>query len=474
MFTPFKNMFFLVRLLGILKGNPKITDHRDIMRLEEVIKELKIEDYNVAQYALENPWELISVIREPLLLQLHEALTYMEGVDTYVPVSFENLLKDFNYDEMRPYCPDVSFDHAGFLLRITPRKPCDDMIESGMLPTHLGNYRLDLDVLEKEIMKEFGSKDLDLIERCNREMMFIMAIFEHVQTQGLELYAGATDRDEMWRLKFGTAMGLVESVVDVVETLVTEPHELSSEQRNQINASFHELGIDGMEAFWNEVDNRQSLMLLGVTGQEDFKADMKRMAGQAGEMLSAAMRLLKERFDSCRKDGAKEAEGIKKAIDENVQALSKLAGEIKDGNLDSLKKSLEKSGFGKLTSVLAGVKTYTQLGQALSGISQELDKKVTEMKEAQAEMAKAEAKVAEASKVPAGTDESADGDAKAQIKARMGELSKEAKALMKSAGDAISESMKSVGALRSVKATLDRCIKDGEEKEVAGNESWML
>lgn len=471
MITPFKHMLFLIRAYGVMKHNVAITDHRDVIALESIAEQLKIDKDVVASFQLNEPWVLLNSIRDQLILQLHELHSYMEGVDTVVPSEFEEILTSFSYNEMADYCPDHTFDHASFLRRLTPHDLSDELFDSGMLPNHLANYQVDLDSLEAELKKEY-EKDLDLAYRCTREMMFIFAIFEHVHTQGVELYIGKT-KDEIYYAKFAKEAKAAETIVEESATLVTGPEQLSAEQRNQIEASFRELGVEGVESLMHHIGNQHSLYLMGFAGQEGFQEEMKRSAGKAAEMLIAGMKALKARFDERKREGSKEAEGIKEAIDKAIESLKDKAGEVDGTHVDQLKNQLTKAGYSEQAGKLSGVKTFTQLSQALSTISDEFTSQIKDMKEAESKLKEAESKVSEASKAPAGATDSADETAKAQMKAQMAEASKEAKDLMKSASEAIGQAMKGLAMLRSIKATLDRVVKSAETK-VDGQESWML
>lgn len=472
MITPLKHMLFLVRAYRVVEKDSMIKDHRDVIMLEKVAKDLGIDKDVVGAFTINEPWALLGAIRQELIQKVHELHSFMDGVDTLVPEKFEALLNNFNYYDMRDYCPDAKFDHAGFLHRITPKEPSDNLVDSGMMKLHLANFQINLEVLEKEISKEY-SKDFDLIERCTREMMFVFAIFEHVQSKGLDLFLEDKTPEDIWYKKFRDGVVAMDQVLD--SDLLESPESMTKEQRESVDKNMETLEVNGMEGFWKELDQSQSLHLLKLTGNEDFKEDVKRMAGKAAEMLTAGMKSLKARFEERKKEGSKEAETIKKAIDESIDKLKGMAGEPDSGHVKQLQQRLEKAGFKDQASKLNGVTTYTQLSQALSTISGEFGSMISEMKEAEAKLREAEAKVKEASTPPAGTSDDADENTKGQIKTQMSEAQKTAKELMKAASDSIGESMKSMAMLRGIKATLDRVTESNKEKEkVDGQESWML
>ncbi|UPT53864.1 hypothetical protein [Vibrio phage phiKT1019] len=471
MITPFKNMFFIIRAYQAVQRDSMIKDHRDVIMLENLAKELSIDENIVASFTLNEPWVLLNGIRDELILKMHELMSYMEGVDTYVPAKFEDILKGFNYDDMCDFCPDMSFDHAGFLYHITPKEDSDEVVDSGELAMHLANFRIDLDSMEAELKKEY-EKDLDLVYRCNREMMFIFAIFEHVHTKGLDLFMLDQTPSEIWYKKFKDG---VEALDDILESgLLEAPENMTKEQRERTNENMKTLDVDGMEGFWSELDQSHSLHLLKLTGNEDFKEDIKNMASKAAEMLNTALKSLKTRFEERKKEGSKEATEIKKAIDAAIDKISGMAGEPDAGQIKQLQQRLEKAGFKAQADKLNGVTTYTQLSQALSTISGEFSSMISEMKEAEEKLREAESKVKEASTPPSGANEGANETTKGQIKAQMSEAQKTAKELMKAASESIGESMKSLSMLRGIKATLDRISESGKEKKVDGQESWML
>ncbi|AUR80953.1 hypothetical protein FDJ25_gp114 [Vibrio phage Aphrodite1] len=470
MIEVFKKIFFLLRLHRALELDSMIKDHRDVMMLEATAKELGIDPEIVGTFTLNEPWVLLSAIRNELIQQAHECQSFMEGIDFLIPRSFEERLRRLDYSEMRDYCPDVNFNHAGFIKMLTPQEVSEELISSGTLEKLLGDFRLNLDALEEQLKKNYD-RDIRLAEECNRDMLLIFAIFEHIESKGLELFTPGDSEYDIWYKKFTVYTTSAEAVLD--SKLLDDPSSMNKEEREAVNSAMEELGVDGMEQFWSEVDQQASLHLLKFTGNEDFKSDVKRMAGKAAEMLTTALKSLKTRFDERKKEGSKEAEGIKEAIDKAISDLSNKAGEPDANLVKQLQQRLTKAGFEKQASKLNGVTTYTQLGQAFSTISGEFTSMISEMKEAEAKLREAEAKVKEASTPPSGTSEDADETTKAQIKAQMSEAQKTAKELMKSASTSIGESMKSIAMLRGIKSTLERITESTKEK-VDGQESWML
>lgn len=472
MINVFNHLYFLNHLYRVVNRDSAITDHRDVIRIREMADMLSIDASIVNTFTVNEPYRLMDAMRNELTQHLLELESFIDGVDTVIPESLETLLQEQNYDDYRQFCPDVSFDHAGFLRYVTPRKVEGGLVESGMLATHAANFSLDLEATLKELRKDFD-RDNDLIERCAREMMFIFAIFENIESKGVELYLPEDTAETIWYKKFRDGVDAASAMVEEAPAMLTNPHEVAEEQRAEVTKAAEELNVDGMESFWNHAGNSESLHLLGVTGNEAFSEDVRKMAGKAAEMLSTAMKSLKARFDERKKEGSKEAETIKEAIDGSIAKLKGKAGEVDGALVDQLKKKLEKAGFGELAGKLNGAKSFTQLTQALDAISGEFSNKIKSMKEAEAALAQAEAKVKEASTPPSGTTDGATTEAQGQIKNQLSEASKDAKALMKSASDAIGESLKGLVALRSIKATLERIEKSAEPK-VDGQEAWML
>ncbi|BAW98293.1 hypothetical protein [Vibrio phage pTD1] len=472
MINVFNHLFFLNSLYGVVRDRSAITDHRDVIRIRETSDLLGIDASVTNTFTLNEPYVLMDAIRHELILHVREIESYIDGVDLIIPEALEMLLNEQNYNDYRQFCPDVSFDHAGFLRYVTPRNLTPTMVESSVLPMHQANFSVDLEALVSELSKEFD-RDCNLIDRCIREMMFIFAIFENIETKGLDLFLPEDTPEDIWYKKFRSEIDAVEVMVEEAPAMLTNPHEVTVEQREAITKAAAELDVDGMEAFWAHAGNAESMKLLGITGNEAFSEDVRKMAGKAAEMLGTALKALKARFDERKKEGSKEAESIKEAIDASIGKLKGKAGEVDGALVDQLKKKLDGAGFGEMASKLTGAKSFTQLTQALDAISGEFSTKIKDMKEAEAAMAQAEAKVKEASSTPSGASDGATPEAQGQIKAQLSEASKDAKALMKSASEAIGESLKSLAALRSIKATLERIEKSAEPK-VDGQEAWML
>lgn len=472
MINVFNHLFFLNYLYQTVNRHSAITDHRDVIRIRETADLLGVDVSIINTFTLSEPYQLMSAMSHELTLHLAEIESFIDGVDTVIPESLETLLQNQNYEDYRKFCPDVKFDHAGFLRYVTPRKVEGGLVESGMLASYAANFSLDLEAVLRELRKDYD-RDHDLLERCTREMMFIFAIFENVESKGVELFLPDDDAETIWYKKFRDGVTAVNTLVDEAPVMLTNPHEVAEEQRAEVTKAAEELNVDGMESFWYHAGNTESLHLLGVTGNEAFSEDVRKMAGKAAEMLSTAMKSLKARFDERKKEGSKEAESIKEAIDASINKLKGKAGEVDGALIDQLKKQLDKAGFGELAAKLNGAKSFTQLTQALDSISSEFTSKIKSMKEAEDALAKAEAKVKEASTPPSGTSDGATAESQGQIKNQLSEASKDAKALMKSASDAIGVSLKGLVALRSIKATLERIEKSAEPK-VDGQESWML
>lgn len=466
----FKHMVFLIRLYAVLQRDSMIKDHRDVIALEKLAKDLDIPKDVVQTFTLTTPWELLNEMRDQVILNLQEAHGEMEGVDTVVPVEFEERIATLTPERFQEFCPDYVIDYPK-LLRYLTVDSADELIQSPTLEGWLAVYAADLNCLESIMCKEYD-KDLDLALRCTVQMMCHYAVFEYIHTCGLDMFTPADTNDDMWYKKFRDGIRAAEVLVETAPDLI-DVSKLSEEQLNLIDHNLKELGVTGMEGFHGLIQSQRELMLLKLTGNEGFQEEMKRMGSRAAEMLMAAIKSLKARFDERKREGSKEAEGIQKEIDKAVESLKDKAGEVDANHIEQLKKQLAKAGFETEANKLSGVKTFTQLGQALSNISGDLTGRITEMKEAEAKMREAEAKAKEASTPPAGTSDGADDATKEQIKAQMGEASKEAKELMKSASEAIGVSLKGIAALRSVKSTLDRVVKSSEPK-VDGQEAWML
>ncbi|UVD32096.1 hypothetical protein [Vibrio phage phiKT1028] len=472
MIKVFKHLFFLNTIYRVIRTNSAITDHRDVILLQQTAKDLGIDEAILGSFTLTEPYVLVNAMRNELILHVRELESFIDGVDIIIPETLETLLQAQTYEDYLQFCPDLNFDHAGFLRYVTPRQHTNELVESGALPMHAANFSVDLEALVAELSKEF-ERDFDLIDRCIREMMFIFAIFENIESKGMDLFLAEDTPDDIWYKKFRQGIDATSTLIEEAPAMLTNPHEVPAEQREEITKAAAELDVDGMESFWANASNAESLKLLGLTGNEAFADDMKKMAGRAAEMLGAAMKSLKARFDERKKEGSKEAQGIKDAIDASITKLKGKAGEVDGGLIEQLKKKLDSAGFGEMASKLSGAKSYTQLTQALDAISGEFTTKIESMKEAESAMAQAEAKVKEASNTPSGTSDDAAPEAQTKLKAQMSEASKDAKALMKSASDAIGESLKGLAALRSIKATLDRIEKAAEAK-VDGQEAWML
>lgn len=470
MLQHFKHMVFLIRLYAVVQRDSMIKDHRDVIALEQLAKDLDIPEDIVKTFTLTTPWELLNEMRDQVILNLQEAHGEMEGVDQLVPVEFEERISALTPERFREFCPDYLVDYPK-LLKFLAVESADELIQSPTMEGWLAVFGADLDCLESIMNKEYD-KDLDLALRCTVQMMCHYVVFDYVHTCGLDMFTPGDTADEMWYKKFRDGIRAAE---DLVETSVefTDISKLTDEQLEVVDKSLKELGVTGMESFQEAVRAQRQLLVLNITGNEGFQEEMKRMGGRAAEMLTTAIKALKARFDERKREGSKEAEGIQKEIDKAVESLKDKAGEVDANHIEQLKKQLAKAGFETEANKLNGVKTFTQLGQALSNISGDLTGRITEMKEAEAKLREAEAKAKEAAAPPAGASDGADDTTKEQIKAQMSEASKEAKELMKSASDAIGVSLKGIAALRSVKATLDRVVKSSEPK-VDGQEAWML